>query len=69
MPYVCFVGMLGEHTLIHCTAVCQYWELLAKETMEEMKFRRNFQGQIIPMIEVEIFFLTLNYINIYSGFN
>uniref|UniRef100_I3JME6 F-box and WD repeat domain containing 10 n=1 Tax=Oreochromis niloticus TaxID=8128 RepID=I3JME6_ORENI len=38
------LGMLGDHTLIRCTAVCQYWELLAKETLEEMKFRRNFQA-------------------------
>uniref|UniRef100_A0A668S485 F-box domain-containing protein n=1 Tax=Oreochromis aureus TaxID=47969 RepID=A0A668S485_OREAU len=62
------LGMLDEYTLIRCTAVCQYWELLAKETSEEMKFRRNFQGQIFSMIEVETFFFTLNYINIYSAF-
>lgn len=60
------LGMLGEHTLIHCTAVCQHWELLAKETMEEMKFRRNFEGQSISMIEgcSSVNFVSPTYANI-----
>uniref|UniRef100_A0A3Q3JNJ7 Uncharacterized protein n=1 Tax=Monopterus albus TaxID=43700 RepID=A0A3Q3JNJ7_MONAL len=38
--------LLGEHTLRRCQKVCRCWQYLAKQTLEEIKFRRNFQDQI-----------------------
>nr|XP_020481002.1 F-box/WD repeat-containing protein 10-like isoform X2 [Monopterus albus] len=40
------LGLLGEHTLRRCQKVCRCWQYLAKQTLEEIKFRRNFQDQI-----------------------
>ncbi|KAG7227685.1 hypothetical protein INR49_029446, partial [Caranx melampygus] len=40
------LGLLEEHTLRCCQKVCRYWQHLAKETVEEFKFRRKFQEQI-----------------------
>ncbi|XP_070708339.1 F-box and WD repeat domain containing protein 10B [Pempheris klunzingeri] len=45
------LGLLGEHTLRCCQKVCQYWQHLAQETMEEIKFRRIFQDQIKSMMK------------------
>uniref|UniRef100_A0A3B4UGY0 F-box and WD repeat domain containing 10 n=1 Tax=Seriola dumerili TaxID=41447 RepID=A0A3B4UGY0_SERDU len=45
------LGLLEEHTLRRCEKVCQYWQNLAKETMEEIKFRRHFQDQIKTMMK------------------
>ncbi|XP_026207544.1 CMT1A duplicated region transcript 1 protein [Anabas testudineus] len=44
------LGLLEEHTLRRCQKVCRHWHHLAKETMEEMKFRTNFQDQIRAMM-------------------
>ncbi|KAK2884556.1 hypothetical protein Q8A73_021030 [Channa argus] len=43
------LGFLEMHTLRCCQRVCRYWHRLAKETMEEIKFRRNIQVQIKEM--------------------
>ncbi|XP_047464598.1 F-box/WD repeat-containing protein 10 [Mugil cephalus] len=45
------LGLLEEHTLRRCKKVCRYWQHLAQETMEEMKFRRKFQDQISNMMQ------------------
>ncbi|XP_071318147.1 F-box and WD repeat domain containing protein 10B isoform X2 [Trachinotus anak] len=45
------LGLLEEHTLRRCQKVCRYWQHLAKETIEEIKFRRNFQDQIKAMMK------------------
>ncbi|XP_030611453.1 F-box/WD repeat-containing protein 10 isoform X2 [Archocentrus centrarchus] len=45
------LGLLGKHTLMCCMAVCRYWQHLVQETLDEMKFRRNFQGEIISMMK------------------
>ncbi|XP_039991368.1 F-box/WD repeat-containing protein 10 [Xiphias gladius] len=44
------LGLLEERTLRRCQKVCRCWQLLAKETVEELKFRRNFQDQIKAMM-------------------
>uniref|UniRef100_A0A3B4XB73 F-box and WD repeat domain containing 10 n=1 Tax=Seriola lalandi dorsalis TaxID=1841481 RepID=A0A3B4XB73_SERLL len=49
--------LLEEHTLRRCEKVCQYWQNLAKETMEEIKFRRHFQDQIKTMMKVRYFYV------------
>ncbi|XP_018521799.2 LOW QUALITY PROTEIN: F-box and WD repeat domain containing protein 10B [Lates calcarifer] len=45
------LGLLEEHTLRRCQKVCRYWQRLAKETMEEIKFRKHFQDQIKAMMK------------------
>ncbi|XP_030019095.1 F-box/WD repeat-containing protein 10 [Sphaeramia orbicularis] len=45
------LGLLDEHSLRCCLKVCQYWQLLAKETMEEIKFRRIFDQKVNMMIK------------------
>lgn len=45
-------GLLDEHTLRRCQKVSQSWQHLAKETMEEIKFRGNFQHQVEAMMKV-----------------
>lgn len=53
---VCLLtGLLEEHTLRCCQKVCRYWQHLAKETMEEFKFRRKFQEQIQTIMNVGCF--------------
>ncbi|XP_068610929.1 F-box and WD repeat domain containing protein 10B [Brachionichthys hirsutus] len=43
------LGLMSEPTLRCCQKVCQYWQRLALETMEELKFRRMFQQQMKAM--------------------
>nr|XP_033964022.1 F-box/WD repeat-containing protein 10 [Pseudochaenichthys georgianus] len=45
------LGLLDEISLRRCLKVCPSWQHLAKETIEEMKFRRHFQDQIEAMIK------------------
>ncbi|XP_044035328.1 F-box/WD repeat-containing protein 10 [Siniperca chuatsi] len=45
------LGLLDEHTLRRCQKVCRYWQHLAQETVEEIKFRRIFQDQINTMMK------------------
>ncbi|XP_033468096.2 F-box and WD repeat domain containing protein 10B [Epinephelus lanceolatus] len=45
------LGLLDEHTLKRCQRVCLYWQHLAQETEEEMKFRRHFQDQVTAMMK------------------
>uniref|UniRef100_A0A671YGM8 F-box and WD repeat domain containing 10 n=1 Tax=Sparus aurata TaxID=8175 RepID=A0A671YGM8_SPAAU len=45
------LGLLDEHTLRRCQKVSQSWQHLAKETMEEIKFRGNFQHQVEAMMK------------------
>ncbi|KAM3591493.1 uncharacterized protein V6R79_002674 [Siganus canaliculatus] len=45
------LGLLDGRTLISCQQVCQTWQHLAKETLEENKFRRIFQCQITLMVK------------------
>ncbi|XP_028422735.1 F-box/WD repeat-containing protein 10 [Perca flavescens] len=46
------LGLLDEPTLRRCQKVCQYWWQLAQETVEEIKFRRLFQDQIMAMMKM-----------------
>ncbi|XP_034415228.1 F-box/WD repeat-containing protein 10 [Cyclopterus lumpus] len=45
------LGLLDERTLRCCLKVCQCWKRLAKETVEEIKFRVLFQSQIEAMMK------------------
>ncbi|XP_029312353.1 LOW QUALITY PROTEIN: F-box/WD repeat-containing protein 10 [Cottoperca gobio] len=45
------LGLVDEVTLRHCQKVCRHWQLLAKETVEEIKFRTLFQDQIQTMMK------------------
>ncbi|KAM8729516.1 F-box and WD repeat domain containing protein 10B [Acanthopagrus schlegelii] len=45
------LGLLDEHTLRRCQKVSQSWQHLAKETLEEIKFRGNFQHQVEAMMK------------------
>ncbi|XP_026171887.1 LOW QUALITY PROTEIN: F-box/WD repeat-containing protein 10 [Mastacembelus armatus] len=45
------LGLLDEHTLRHCQKVSQYWQHLAKQTLEEIKFRRNFQDETNAVVK------------------
>ncbi|KAF3853853.1 hypothetical protein F7725_014541 [Dissostichus mawsoni] len=47
------LGLLDEISLRRCLKVCPSWQHLAKETIEEIKFRRHFQDQIEAMMKVE----------------
>ncbi|XP_028989366.1 LOW QUALITY PROTEIN: F-box/WD repeat-containing protein 10 [Betta splendens] len=40
------LGLLKESTLRRCQKVCRYWHRLAKETIEEMKFRISLREQM-----------------------
>ncbi|XP_008293454.1 F-box/WD repeat-containing protein 10, partial [Stegastes partitus] len=43
------LGLLEEDALECCKKVCRYWQHLAQQTMEEIKFRRTLQSQIQAM--------------------
>ncbi|XP_045924101.1 F-box/WD repeat-containing protein 10 [Micropterus dolomieu] len=45
------LGLLDEHTLRCCHKVCGFWQHLAQETVEEIKFRRIFQDQMNAMMK------------------
>ncbi|KAM9336934.1 F-box and WD repeat domain containing protein 10B [Symphorus nematophorus] len=45
------LGLLDEQSLKRCQKVCRYWQHLARETMEEMKYTRIFQDQIKAMMK------------------
>ncbi|KAK5851125.1 hypothetical protein PBY51_001944 [Eleginops maclovinus] len=45
------LGLLDEISLRRCQKVCPSWQHLAKETMEEIKFRGHFQDQIKAMMK------------------
>lgn len=45
-------GLLDEQSLKVCQKVCRYWQDLAHDILEEMKFRRNFQEQIETILTV-----------------
>ncbi|XP_033975548.1 F-box/WD repeat-containing protein 10 [Trematomus bernacchii] len=45
------LGLLDENSLRCCLKVCPSWQHLAKETIEEIKFRRYFQDQIEAMMK------------------
>ncbi|KAK2820629.1 hypothetical protein Q5P01_023588 [Channa striata] len=44
------LGLLEVYTLRCCQRVCRYWDYLATETMEEIKFRIHFQDQMKAMM-------------------
>ncbi|XP_023127066.2 F-box/WD repeat-containing protein 10 isoform X2 [Amphiprion ocellaris] len=46
------LGLLEEDTLKCCRRVCRYWQHLAQQTMEEVKFRKNIQNQILSMMKM-----------------
>lgn len=45
-------GLLDEQSLKVCQKVCRYWQDLAQDILEEVKFRRNFQEQIKAILKV-----------------
>ncbi|XP_068162132.1 F-box and WD repeat domain containing protein 10B [Antennarius striatus] len=44
------IGLLNEPALKSCLKVCQYWQRLTQETMEETKFRKTVQQQMKSMV-------------------
>ncbi|XP_022047052.2 F-box/WD repeat-containing protein 10 isoform X1 [Acanthochromis polyacanthus] len=58
------LGLLEEDTLRCCRMVCRYWQHLAQQTMEEVKFRKNIQNQILSTMKRRRNVVSCTYANI-----